>query len=129
MSFQAEIYQIADEMRAIASLGLQFTEDPYDKERCEKVLALSARLLAFLEQRSPNDVLVDYQGDLAHVSPVQGSEAAVFRDGRLLLIRREDDGRWAIPGGLVDIGETWTAATLREAAAAHRYMQRRRHKG
>ena len=46
MSIQAEIYEIADELRAIASLGLQFAKDSYDKERSGKVMALSARLLA-----------------------------------------------------------------------------------
>ena len=114
MSFQAEIYRIADELRAIASLGLQFATDPYDKARSEKVLALSARLLASLEKRSPEDVLEDYEGDLTHISPVLGSDAAVFRGGKLLLIRREDDGLWAMPGGLVDVGETWTAGAVRE---------------
>ena len=111
---QDDIYQIADELRAIASLGLQFSETSYDKERYEKTLALSARLLASLEHRTPNEVLDEYRGNLAHVSPLLGADAAVFRDDQLLLIKRADDGLWAMPGGLVDIGETWAEAALRE---------------
>src|SRR5699024_11071556 len=35
---------------------------------------------------------------------------------RVLLIRRSDNGAWAIPGGMVDPGETAPAALVRELA-------------
>jgi 8-oxo-dGTP diphosphatase len=35
-------------------------------------------------------------------------------DGRLVLIQRRDTGQWGLPGGLVDWGETLTAAARRE---------------
>jgi 8-oxo-dGTP diphosphatase len=34
--------------------------------------------------------------------------------GRVLLIRRSDDGHWGIPGGAVNVGETWAEAAARE---------------
>jgi 8-oxo-dGTP diphosphatase len=34
--------------------------------------------------------------------------------GRLLLVRRRDDGTWCLPGGHVQPGETWVQAALRE---------------
>ncbi|THA30534.1 NUDIX domain-containing protein [Streptomyces sp. A1547] len=34
--------------------------------------------------------------------------------GRLLLIERSDDGFWALPGGRMDVGESFTAAAERE---------------
>jgi len=37
-------------------------------------------------------------------------------DRRVLLIRRSDCGQWAIPGGMVDPGETAPAALVRELA-------------
>lgn len=41
--------------------------------------------------------------------------AAVFRgDGRVLAIRREDDGCWASPGGIVELDETPEHAVIRE---------------
>ncbi len=36
--------------------------------------------------------------------------------GRLLLVRRCDSGRWELPGGRVDVGETAVQAAVREAA-------------
>ena len=114
MTFAEQVYQIADELRAAANLGLRFAENPYDKERYGHVLAASARLVAALEQRSADDVLAEFEDNLSHVSPIAAADAAVFRDGRILLIRREDSGLWALPGGLVEVGETLAEAAQRE---------------
>lgn len=108
------VYAVADELRAIALLGLRYAENAYDRERYERTLGLSARLVAALEQRSAAEVLGQFKDNLLHISPLAGAEAAVFRDGKLLLIRRHDDGLWALPGGLVDVGETLAEAAERE---------------
>lgn len=41
----------------------------------------------------------------------------VVRDsaGRILMIRRSDDGSWGFPGGFLDLGENASAAVVREA--------------
>ena len=43
---------------------------------------------------------------------------AVTRNGsgRILLVRRADDGYWELPGGRVEIGESASAAAIREVA-------------
>lgn len=43
------------------------------------------------------------------------AQVAVGTDEGLLLIERADDGYWAMPGGLVDVGETFAGAAIREA--------------
>lgn len=45
----------------------------------------------------------------------QGADALVQDGGGLvLLVRRSDDGRWAMPGGWVEPGETPAEAAVRE---------------
>jgi len=37
-------------------------------------------------------------------------------DGRILLIRRTDNGNWALPGGAIELGESAVGAAVRETA-------------
>src|ERR1700754_2531089 len=37
-------------------------------------------------------------------------------DGEILLIRRSDNGNWALPGGAMDIGESLPDTAIRETA-------------
>ncbi len=108
------LYQIADELRALANAGLRWCENDYDRERYEKALRASARIVSALENRSEEDVLAEYNGNLAHLSPVLCVEAAVVRDGKILLIQRADDQTWAMPGGLLEVGESAASGAERE---------------
>jgi ADP-ribose pyrophosphatase YjhB (NUDIX family) len=108
------IYQIADELRGIANLGLRFAQDGHDRERYQKVLKASARMVADLEDRSSDKVLAQYKNNFSHVSPLAGAASVLFKNGNILLIKRHDDGLWAIPGGLVEVGETAAETAQRE---------------
>lgn len=61
---------------------------------------------------------VDYYHDRsapAANSLVVGSSAIVVDEaGRILLQRRSDSGNWALPGGTMDIGETFAQSVVRE---------------
>jgi ADP-ribose pyrophosphatase YjhB (NUDIX family) len=54
--------------------------------------------------------------DAPQANSIVVAVAAAVRDaeGRLLLIERTDTGRWALPGGAQDIGESVTEAAVRE---------------
>jgi ADP-ribose pyrophosphatase YjhB (NUDIX family) len=108
------LYSVADELQAIASLGLIYSENGYDKERYEKVLAAANRIVGILDGSIPETSKIEFHDTQGHVTPQVGVDAAVFRDGRLLLIKRYDIGLWAVPGGMVEVGETLTRAALRE---------------
>lgn len=49
--------------------------------------------------------------------PVPGVGVAVIEEGRILLVRKDRGpwaGRWAVPGGRVEMGERMAAAAVRE---------------
>ena len=49
--------------------------------------------------------------------PVPGTSIIpILPNGQIVLIRRRDNGRWALPGGIVDWGEDVSTAVKRELA-------------
>ena len=49
--------------------------------------------------------------------PVVGIGAVIIKDGKIALIKRGNEpskGKWTIPGGLVELGESLEAAVIRE---------------
>ena len=51
---------------------------------------------------------------VGHATPKVDVRGAVFRDERLLLVRETTDGRWSLPGGWADVGESPAEAVVRE---------------
>ncbi|MGP1382170.1 MAG: NUDIX hydrolase [Thainema sp.] len=49
--------------------------------------------------------------------PILGTTVIpVLPDGRIVMVRRRDNGRWSLPGGLIDWGEDVITAAARELA-------------
>jgi ADP-ribose pyrophosphatase YjhB (NUDIX family) len=61
---------------------------------------------------------IDYHDDPAAPEPnslVPAAVAVVAReDGAVLLIRRTDNGNWALPGGAIEMNESVAGAAIRE---------------
>ena len=111
-----EALQIADDLRGIAAFGLNFARaGSHDEARWQLVLAASARLAALAgDERTADELLARYRANHFDIGPLASGEAVVMRDGKLLLIRRTDDGLWALPGGITDPGETLAQSARRE---------------
>lgn len=61
---------------------------------------------------------IDFHDDPAAPAPnsmVPAVSVVVANDaGEILLIRRSDNGNWALPGGAIDLGESLSQAAIRE---------------
>jgi ADP-ribose pyrophosphatase YjhB (NUDIX family) len=114
------LVQIAEQLRALGSNGLHFSklfhpEDHYQLERYEKVLHLAAELLSLAATQPQAEIERIFLADIDMKAPLAVVDTAVFDDAdRLLLIRRADNGLWALPGGACDVGETPATAGARE---------------
>ena len=107
----------SDELRALAADGLRWSSDnPYHQHRFERVRRIAAELFAAQDTRDADTIERRWSQDLTHVSPYVGGDAAIFnaRD-EMLLIQRTDNRLWAMPGGLLEVGETAAEGTCREA--------------
>jgi ADP-ribose pyrophosphatase YjhB (NUDIX family) len=111
------LIELADQIRALATTGLHYTEGPFDRERYQKLLTIAA-LVAECGLDAPAERIehVFRSADSGYVTPKLDVRLALFRDDSLLLVRERMDGRWAMPGGFVDVGDSPSDAAVREAA-------------
>lgn len=115
------LYLIADEMRGMASIGRAFAANIYETERAHRIMQLAAEIAA-LAEISPDhagtraEVRAIFEAEpWLRVSPVVGVDAAVFDPaGAVLLIRRRDNGHWALPGGLAEVGMSFPETAVKE---------------
>ena len=104
----------AHELAAMARTGLEFAENEYDRERYRRVMDVASGLAAMTIDA---DFTPDrpYLPDLGIASPKVGCSVAAFdRDGRVAIIKRADNGRWALPGGYAEVGTPPSENALRE---------------
>jgi len=107
--------QWAREMQAIAQIGLEFTEGPYDRERYHALRALAARAMAAHTGADLERIAALFEGETGYATPKVDVRGAAFRDGRLLLVRESADaGRWTLPGGWADVNLTAAENVARE---------------
>lgn len=104
-----------DELRVLAQNGLRYADNNYDRVRYERMLELVSEAYASSLEVPAAEVRRRLARELGHITPKIGADAAVFDDeGRLLLVRRSDDGCWALPCGWVEPSETPEEAAVRE---------------
>ncbi len=104
----------AQRVQSIAQAGLTYTRDAYDRDRYEQLLALAAEIVASHADAGPSAVLEHLRAERGYPTPKVDVRAAVFRDDRILLVRETHDGRWSMPGGWADIGDSPGEAAARE---------------
>jgi ADP-ribose pyrophosphatase YjhB (NUDIX family) len=113
------------EMAALAQTGLTFTRDPYDRERYEKLRSLSAKIVA--KHVNLDAAHVELRRRIAGFRNEERFDVrgAVFEAGRLLLVRETaDDGRWTLPGGWADVGESPVECVTKEVREESGYEVR-----
>ncbi len=104
----------AHELAALARTGLDYSTNAFDRERYEHALRIAERIATLVID---GEFTLDrpYLGDLGYVTAKTSCSVAVFdAEGRVCLIERADNGRWALPGGFNDVGETPRENALRE---------------
>ncbi len=110
------LYLISDEMRGMATLSRTFASNVYETERAHRMMELAADVAALAEGAPVEEMRAIFEAEpWLRASPALGVDAAVLdAEGRILLIQRKDNGKWALPGGIAEIGSRPAEAVLRE---------------
>ncbi len=106
----------ADELRDMSAMGLIFSQNIYDRENYQRIQNIAMQMLALVSDESLDEVEPLRHPHFARPTPLSTGDAAIIdATGNILLIRRADNQKWAMPGGAMSVGETPAEAVAREA--------------
>lgn len=112
---------VAQRLQAIAQSGLAYAESPYDRERYEEVARIAVSMLTGGDAELEHLAAEAFARERGYATPKVDVRGAVFREGKILLVREREDDRWTLPGGWADVGisaaesvekEVWEEAGL-----------------
>jgi len=109
-----DLLALLDELRVIAENGLEYADDPYDRERYERIAALVDEYYGRTLDLPAAEVRERLAGEFGHVTPKLGATGAVIDDERRLLTMQRPVGEWCLPGGHADPGEGPAETVVRE---------------
>ncbi|MGH3635528.1 NUDIX hydrolase N-terminal domain-containing protein [Mycobacterium sp.] len=109
------VRRIGIKLAALAQDGLTFAINEYDIDRYRQLAQLAAELLSTLSGRSTDELTMELGRDSGYATPKIDVRGVIFDEQEhVLLMREKADGRWSLPGGWADPGETPSAAVARE---------------
>jgi ADP-ribose pyrophosphatase YjhB (NUDIX family) len=105
----------ADKLRDISATALLFTQNPQDREHFQQVQDIAMAMLALASSESLEKLEPLRAPLFSRPTPLAVGDAAVIDgSGRILLVKRADNGKWAMPGGALEVGETPAEGVVRE---------------
>ena len=93
-----KIINWATELQSLSQTAIFYCKDKFDKERFQRVREISAEMIASKTDLSLDKVKDLFCGDEGYQTPKIDTRGAIFKDDKVLLVR-EYDGRWTLPGG------------------------------
>lgn len=117
--------QWAQRLQAVAQSGLHFTENEFDRDRYQQIMDVATEMIAAGSGADVSAVQALFNSQSGYTTPKFDVRGVVFRDDKLLLVREDlDAGRWTLPGGWADVGDTPSKAVEREIREEAGYQTR-----
>ena len=105
--------QWAIELQSLAQAGLFYTKDEFDAERYERVREIAAEIIS-LKSDIPVEKVKDlFCNEIGYQTPKLDTRAAIFKEDKILLVK-EKNGTWSLPGGWVDVNVSVKENTIKE---------------
>lgn len=103
----------AVELQSLAQAGLHYCQDDFDRERYERIRTMAAEMVSLQSQMPLPRVQDLFCGESGYQTPKLDSRAAIFKADKILLVK-ERNGRWSLPGGWVDVDLSVKENTIKE---------------
>jgi len=114
MPNEPKLWTLARRLQALSQTGLTFSNSEYDRERYQAISEIAAELMAQQSGTSIETFRQLFSQQHGYATPKVDVRAAVFRDGKFLLVQEASDGQWTLPGGWADVNDSAREAVERE---------------
>lgn len=105
---------LINKVKAISQIGKAYTKDPFDLERYDALSRLSNEMYAKLSDAPPDLVENFFIPDRGYATAKVDLRAGIVRENSILLVKERRDGKWSLPGGWSDVGESPVEGVTRE---------------
>ncbi len=103
----------AMELQFMAQAGITYSKDPFDRERFERLREISAEMMSVQTGFPINRIHTLFCNETGFQTPKLDTRAAIFEEGKILLVK-EKNGTWSLPGGWVDVNQSVGENTIKE---------------
>lgn len=94
--------ETAKKLQAIAQAGLEYCHNEFDRDRYFQIQELAFDILEKHSLHQKEEILELFGNDSGYPTPKVDVRAAIFKNGKILMIREKLDGKWSLPGGWAD---------------------------
>lgn len=109
-----DLLRWARQLFSLSQAGLAYSKNEFDLERYRLIQEITAEMLASRSDETKESVLKSFSLQAGYATPKIDVRGAIIREGKILLIQEQTDGRWAMPGGWADIGDFPAETVKRE---------------
>ncbi|MGG0453962.1 NUDIX hydrolase [Priestia megaterium] len=104
----------AKQLQSLAQAGLTYSKDIYDVERFELIRNISVEMLSQQTGMEMTVIKDLFASETGYATPKVDIRAVIFKDNKILMVKENSDGSWALPGGWADIGLTPSEVAVKE---------------
>ena len=104
----------AREIQALAQTGQTYALNDWQRERYRRLMEISAEIISEHTHLPIEPILDGFINQPGYATPKVDVRGAVFKDGKILLVREKIDDGWTMPGGWADVGDSPAQGAERE---------------
>ena len=106
----------AQELQFLAQSSLAYSKDKFDRERSERIRDIACEMLSYKYDLPIEKIKMDFASEIGYQTPKVETRAAIIKDNKILLVKEQLDGKWALPGGYQDVNVSVRENIIKEAS-------------
>lgn len=106
----------AQELQFLAQCSLAYSKDKFDRERSERIRDIACEMLSYKYDLPIKKIKMDFASEIGYQTPKVETRAAIIKDNKVLLVKEQLDGKWALPGGYQDVNVSIRENVIKEAS-------------